>query len=105
LKELSMLEDRMPEQEPAPKDPTGGKLADALTAPLSDYVRSAADYTRELADKLEGQKADDLIASALSWSRRQPLLLIGGGIVLGVILSQLVKSGRAGAPSVRSTEN
>jgi hypothetical protein len=97
--------DRMHEPEPPPKERAAdGKFVDAVTTSLSDYVRTAADYTRELADKLEGQKADELVASALTWTRRQPLLLVGGGIVLGIILSQLVRSGRAGTASARSNE-
>ncbi|MGD9884627.1 MAG: hypothetical protein AB7F22_21015 [Reyranella sp.] len=76
--------------------------AASLMAPLSDYVRHAADYTRELAEKLEGQKVDELVASAMTWTRKQPLLLVGGGIVLGFVLSQLVKSGTSG--TARSPE-
>ena len=89
--------DKMHEPDPTPKE--DGKSADghATAALLSDYVRHASEYTRELADKLQAQKADELIASALTWTRKQPLLLIGGGIVLGFVLSQLVKSGRSGA--------
>lgn len=73
-----------------------------IMACLSDYVRHAADQTRELADRLQGQKMDELVASALTWTRSQPLLLVGGGIVLGLVLSQLVKS--AGPGSAHSSE-
>jgi hypothetical protein len=44
-----------------------------VMAQLSDYVRHAADHTRELADRLQAQKADELVASALTWTRKQPL--------------------------------
>ena len=35
------------------------------TAGLSDYVRHGADYARELADKLQSQKADELMAEVV----------------------------------------
>lgn len=82
-------------------DASNERAAEVVMAPLSDYVRHAADYTRELADRLQAQKADELVASALTWSRKQPLLLVGGGIVLGLVLSQLMK-GRSG--TARSSE-
>jgi hypothetical protein len=86
--------------------PVEGRLDGHVMAHLSDYVRHAADHTRELADRLQGQKADELVASALTWTRKQPLLLVGGGIVLGFVLSQLVKSVRPGsAPSSEAGEN
>lgn len=97
--------DKMHEEaDAASKDqPAEERLDGHVMAHLSDYVRHAADHTRELADKLQGQKADELLASALTWTRKQPLLLVGGGIVLGFVLSQLVKSARPG--SSEATEN
>jgi hypothetical protein len=99
-KELSMLDqsDKLHERGAAPEEqPAEGKTANghAAAAALSDYVRHAADYTRELADKLQGQKADELVASALTWTRKQPLLLIGGAFVLGFVLSRLAMGGAA----------
>lgn len=93
--------DKMHEEEAvAPKEQPAEEKSEAhVIAHLSDYVRYAADHTRELADKLQGQKADELVAAALTWTRKQPLLLVGGGIVLGLVLSQMVKSS-----SVRSSE-
>lgn len=91
--------EKMHEPDSTPKEDKKSADGHAMAAPLSDYVRHAAEYTRELADKLQAQKADELIASALTWTRKQPLLLVGGGIVLGFVLSQLVRSGRAGAGS------
>ncbi len=88
---LDQADDKMHEG-PISKD------AHAAAAALSDYVRHAADYTRDLADKLQGQKADELVASALTWTRNQPLLLVGGAVVLGFVLSRLVKNSMAGAP-------
>ncbi|MFO1159501.1 MAG: hypothetical protein U1E60_11730 [Reyranellaceae bacterium] len=86
------------------------------TAGLSDYVRHGADYARELADKLQSQKADELMASALTWTRKQPLLVVGGAVVLGFVLSRIVKGGMSGAahdesddravaPAVEASEN
>jgi hypothetical protein len=106
VKELSMLDQssKVHESDAAPEErPADGKSSNGhATARLSDYVRHAADYTRELADKLQGQKADELVASALTWSRKQPLLLVGGAFVLGFVLSRLVT--RDAAPDDRSTE-
>lgn len=92
------------EADVASKDrPAGGESEAHVMAHLSDYVRRAADHTRELADRLQGQKTDELVASALTWTRKQPLLLVGGGFVLGFVLAQLVKSSAPG--STRSSES
>lgn len=81
--------------EKGPPEGSSSSNGHAAAAALSDYVRHAAEYTRELADKLQGQKADELVASALTWTRKQPLLLVGGAFVLGFVLSRLVMSGGA----------
>jgi hypothetical protein len=60
---------------------------------LAEYVRNAANYTHELADKLRDQKAGELISQAVSWGRQQPLLVIAGAAVIGFALSRVVKSG------------
>jgi hypothetical protein len=70
--------------------------ADTLkdTSPaLAEYIRNAANYTHDLADKLRDQKAGDLISQAVAWGRQQPLLVIAGAAVIGFALSRVVKSG------------
>lgn len=56
-------------------------------------MRNAATYTNKLADSLRDEKAEVLIASAVSWGRRQPLMVVAGAVPLGFTLARLVKSG------------
>jgi hypothetical protein len=67
-------------------------LQDTVPA-LAGYVRNAATYTNKLADSLRDEKAEDLIASAVSWGRKQPLMVVAGAALLGFTLARLVKSG------------
>jgi hypothetical protein len=83
-------------------------LQDTVSA-LAGYVRSAATYTNKLADSLRDEKAEDLIASAVSWGRKQPLMVVAGAALLGFTLARLVKSGvveqvPAAAVEAKSTE-
>jgi len=71
-------------------------LQDTVPA-LAGYVRNAATYTNKLADSLRDEKAEDLIASAVSWGRKQPLMVVAGAALLGFTLARLVKSGVVGA--------
>jgi hypothetical protein len=67
-------------------------LDDALPM-LAGYVRNAAQYTSQFADSLRDKKAEELLSTAVSWSRQQPLLTLAGAAVLGFALSRVAKSG------------
>ena len=67
-------------------------LDDALPM-LAGYVRNAAQYTNQFADSLRDKKAEELLSTAVSWSRQQPLLTMAGAAVLGFALSRIAKSG------------
>ena len=67
-------------------------LDDALPM-LAGYVRNAAQYTDRFADSLRDKKAEELLSTAVSWSRQQPLLTLAGAAVLGFALSRIAKSG------------
>jgi hypothetical protein len=67
-------------------------LDDALPM-LAGYVRNAAQYTDKFADSLRDKKAEELLSTAVSWSRQQPLLTLAGAAVLGFALSRIAKSG------------
>ena len=69
-------------------------LDDALPM-LAGYVRNAAQYTDKFADSLRDKKAEELLSTAVSWSRQQPLLTLAGAAVLGFALSRIAKSGMA----------
>jgi hypothetical protein len=71
-------------------------LDDALPM-LAGYVRNAAQYTDKFADSLRDKKAEELLSTAVSWSRQQPLLTLAGAAVLGFALSRIAKSGMATA--------
>lgn len=71
-------------------------LDEALPA-LAGYVRNAAEYTNKLADGLRDKKAEELLATAVTWSRQQPLLTLAGAAVLGFALSRVVKTGVVGS--------
>ena len=66
-------------------------LDDALPM-LAGYVRNAAQYTDKFADSLRDKKAEELLSTAVSWSRQQPLLTLAGAAVLGFALSRIAKS-------------
>lgn len=81
-------------------------LDDALPM-LAGYVRNAAQYTDKFADSLRDKKAEELLSTAVSWSRQQPLLTLAGAAVLGFALSRIAKSGmaaNASAGQVTETE-
>jgi ABC-type transporter Mla subunit MlaD len=67
-------------------------LDEALPA-LAGYVRNAADYTNKFADSLRDKKAEDLLGTAVTWSKQQPLLTLAGAALLGFALSRVVKTG------------
>jgi hypothetical protein len=64
---------------------------------LAGYVRNAAQYTNQFADSLRDKKAEELLATAATWARQQPLMTLAGAAVLGFALSRIAKSGIAGA--------
>lgn len=67
-------------------------LDQALPA-LAGYVRNAAEQTNKFADSLRDKKAEELLTTALTWSRQQPLLTLAGAAFLGFALSRVVKTG------------
>jgi hypothetical protein len=60
---------------------------------LAGYVRHAAQYTNEFADQLRDKKAEELLSTAMTWCRQQPLLTLAGATVLGFALSRVAKTG------------
>jgi hypothetical protein len=77
-----------------------GKAAERAASELQDaspelanYVRDAANYTQKLASDLRDRPASELIADAVEWGRKQPLVAMAGAAVLGFALSRVVKSG------------
>lgn len=72
-------------------------LDEALPA-LAGYVRHAAEYTNKFADSLRDKKAEDLLSTAVTWSKQQPLLTLAGATLLGFALSRVVKTGATSAP-------
>src|SRR5690242_19507232 len=79
-----------------------GKAAESAAQVLDDslpmlagYVRQAAQHTNDFADSLRDKKADELLSTAVTWARQQPLLTLAGAAVLGFALSRVAKSGLA----------
>jgi hypothetical protein len=77
-----------------------GKAAESAAHVLDDslpmlagYVRHAAQYTNQLADQLRDKKAEELLSTAMTWCRQQPLLTLAGATVLGFALARVAKSG------------
>lgn len=60
---------------------------------LAGYVRQAAQHTNDFADSLSDKKAEELLSTAVTWAREQPLLTLAGAAVLGFALSRVAKSG------------
>jgi len=80
-------------------------LDEALPA-LAGYVRSAAEQSNKFADSLRDKKAEELLATAVGWSRQQPLLTLAGAALLGFALSRVVKTGVApAAPSSNGADH
>jgi len=67
-------------------------LDDALPM-LAGYVRNASQYTNQFADSLRDKKAEELLSTAVTWSRQQPLLTLAGAAVLGFALARIAKTG------------
>lgn len=63
---------------------------------LAGYVRQAAQHTNDFADSLRDKKAEELLSTAVTWAREQPLLTLAGAAVLGFALSRVAKSGLSG---------
>ncbi len=78
-------------------------LDDALPM-LAGYVRNAAQYTNQFADNLRDKKAEELLSTAVTWSRQQPLLTMAGAAVLGFALARIAKSGVIGAAEQADAE-
>jgi len=78
-------------------------LDDALPM-LAGYVRNAAQYTDKFADSLRDKKAEELLSTAVSWSRQQPLLTLAGAAVLGFALSRIAKSALPAADAAAASE-
>src|SRR6185503_19527239 len=72
---------------------------------LAGYVRNASQYTSQFADSLRDKKADELLSTAVSWSRQQPLLTLAGAAVLGFALARIAKSGIAGTANGTSSSD
>ena len=77
-------------------------LDDALPM-LAGYVREAAQHTHNFADSLRDKKADELLSTAVTWARQQPLITLAGAAMLGFALSRIAKSGLSG-PAESSDE-
>jgi hypothetical protein len=78
-------------------------LDEALPA-LAGYVRQAAEYTGKFADSLRDKKAEDLLSTAVTWSKQQPLLTLAGATLLGFALSRVVKTGATSAETSTSSD-
>jgi len=59
---------------------------------LANYLRSAATYTQGLADDIGHRPAGELLANAVEWGRKQPLIALAGAVILGFALSRVVRT-------------
>lgn len=71
---------------------------------LAGYVRNCAQHTERLANDLRDKKAEELLSSAISWSRDQPLIAMAGAAMLGFALSRVAKAGLSQPSSEASGE-
>ena len=77
---------------------TAAQALDEALPMLAGYVRQAAQQTNQFADSLRDKKAEDLLSTAVTWSKQQPLLTLAGATLLGFALSRVVKTGATSAP-------
>jgi len=75
---------------------SAAEVLDSSLPMLAGYVRNAAHYTNDLADQLRDKKAEELLSTAMTWCRQQPLLTLAGAAMLGFALSRVAKSGMTG---------
>jgi hypothetical protein len=78
---------------------SAAQVLDESLPMLAGYVRSCAQHTERLADDLRNKKAEELLSSAVSWSREQPLIALAGAAMLGFALSRVAKAGLTELPS------
>jgi len=81
---------------------TAAQALDQALPMLAGYVRNASQYTNQFADSLRDKKAEELLSTAVTWSRQQPLLTLAGAAVLGFALSRIAKVGIVGAANSAS---
>lgn len=74
---------------------SAAQVLDTSLPMLAGYVRHAAQYTNEFADQLRDKKAEELLSTAMTWCRQQPLLTLAGATVLGFALARVAKTGVA----------
>ncbi|CAN5275542.1 hypothetical protein BH10PSE6_BH10PSE6_19590 [soil metagenome] len=72
---------------------SAAQVLDEALPMLAGYVRQASQYTNQFADSLRDKKAEELLSTAVSWSRQQPLLTLAGAAVLGFALARVAKAG------------
>jgi hypothetical protein len=72
---------------------SAAQVLDESLPALAGYVRNCAQYTARLADDLRDKKAEELLSSAIGWSRQQPLIALAGAAVLGFALSRVARAG------------
>jgi hypothetical protein len=72
---------------------SAAQVLDSSLPLLAGYVRNAAQYTNQFADQLRDKKAEELLSTAVTWCRQQPLLTLAGATVLGFALSRVAKTG------------
>ena len=84
---------------------TAAQALDQALPMLAGYVRNASQYTNQFADSLRDKKAEELLSTAVTWSRQQPLLTLAGAAVLGFALARIAKSGIAGTANGTSSSD
>jgi hypothetical protein len=72
---------------------SAAQVLDTSLPMLAGYVRNAAQYTNQFADQLRDKNAEELLSTAVTWCRQQPLLTLAGATVLGFALSRVAKTG------------
>jgi ElaB/YqjD/DUF883 family membrane-anchored ribosome-binding protein len=59
---------------------------------IADFVDTAATKVEDAAQYLRGHHATDLLDEATSFARRQPVVVVGGAMLVGLALGRLMKS-------------
>ncbi|SFK18101.1 hypothetical protein [Methylocapsa palsarum] len=60
---------------------------------LANVIRNAATKVEQMSKDLEDQKIEDIVASVSSLARTEPVAFFGGSVIVGFMLSRLLKSG------------
>ena len=75
---------------------TSGTLREQDQAPIAEWVDTAAEKVEQASTFLRDRPVSDIVSEAEQFARRQPLVFLAGGLLLGLAASRFIKSSQQG---------